>query len=91
MAKILLTAAASAWTVGCSSAGVGASPAAHFDLAEPDAAWDRLAPAPRDLPDWALALAHSLPATTAAQLDLDFVQRTRNPLGPTNVFARPPQ
>jgi alkylhydroperoxidase family enzyme len=34
------------------------------------------------LPSWALALARSLPRTTAALLDLDRLQRTRSPLGP---------
>jgi alkylhydroperoxidase family enzyme len=35
------------------------------------------------LPVWARALARSLPRTTAAMLDLDRIQRTRNPLGPS--------
>jgi alkylhydroperoxidase family enzyme len=34
------------------------------------------------LPNWARALARSLPRTTAAMLDLDRLHRTRSPLGP---------
>jgi alkylhydroperoxidase family enzyme len=36
----------------------------------------------RPLPVWARALARTLPRTTAAMLELDYLQRTRNELGP---------
>jgi alkylhydroperoxidase family enzyme len=36
----------------------------------------------RPLPVWARALARTLPRTTAAMLELDYLQRTRSPLGP---------
>jgi alkylhydroperoxidase family enzyme len=34
------------------------------------------------LPDWALSLAKPLPKTTASMLQLDYVHRAKNPLGP---------
>ena len=34
------------------------------------------------LPGWALTLAKPLPKTTAAMLQLDYVHRAKNPLGP---------
>jgi alkylhydroperoxidase family enzyme len=37
----------------------------------------------RPLPLWARALAGSLPHTTAAMLELDYLHRARSPLGPT--------
>jgi alkylhydroperoxidase family enzyme len=36
----------------------------------------------RDLPNWALTFAKPLPKTTAAMLNLDYVHRAKNPLGP---------
>jgi alkylhydroperoxidase family enzyme len=61
---------------------------ARVPLMDNDAACRRLpvdhaaaAPAPT-LPDWARALAPSLPRTTAAMLDLDYKHRARSPLPP---------
>jgi alkylhydroperoxidase family enzyme len=66
-------------------AGCATAPAARetrFSTLSDDAAWRRMSvDAPR-LPAWARALAATLPATTAAQVNLDYVQRTQNPLGP---------
>lgn len=49
-------------------------------------AWKRLPHAERGagqpLPVWARALASTLPHTTAAMLELDFLHRARSPLGP---------
>lgn len=49
-------------------------------------AWKRLPVAEKGagqpLPTWARALADPLPATTAAMLELDYLQRTSNPLPP---------
>jgi alkylhydroperoxidase family enzyme len=49
-------------------------------------AWRRLPPAEegsgQPLPAWALILAGPLPRTTAALLELDYVQRAKSPLGP---------
>jgi hypothetical protein len=45
-------------------------------------AWERMARPTPALPAWALALVDTLPQTTAAQIDLDNLHRTANPLGP---------
>jgi alkylhydroperoxidase family enzyme len=49
-------------------------------------AWKRLSPAKqgvgRPLPTWARALAGSLPRTTGAMLELDYLHRIRSPLDP---------
>ncbi len=49
-------------------------------------AWKKLPPVEqgsgRPLPNWALALADTLPRTTAALLELDHAQRTKSPLEP---------
>src|SRR5207249_10562936 len=49
-------------------------------------AWRRLPAAMegsgQPLPTWARALAAALPRTTAAMLELDFLQRAKNPLEP---------
>jgi hypothetical protein len=45
-------------------------------------AWERMARPTPPLPAWALALVDTLPQTTAAQIDLDNLHRTANPLGP---------
>jgi alkylhydroperoxidase family enzyme len=51
-----------------------------------DAAWKHLPPALQGkgqrLPNWALALAKTMPYTTAAMLELDYLHRARNPLDP---------
>ncbi|MBX6312234.1 MAG: hypothetical protein IRY99_04845 [Isosphaeraceae bacterium] len=48
--------------------------------------WQRLPPTisggSQRLPNWARLTVRSLPRTTAAMLNLDWLQRTRNPLGP---------
>ncbi len=50
-------------------------------------AWTRLPKPiegePASLPAWARALVESMPRTTAAMLELDFIQRRRSPLPPT--------
>jgi alkylhydroperoxidase family enzyme len=46
-------------------------------------AWDRLPPRKNpQLPEWARVLAGPLPKTTAKMLELDYLQREKNPLGP---------
>ena len=55
---------------------------ARFETLPDETAWSRMSRGAPPLPVWARALADALPATTAMQLNLDFVQRTRNPLGP---------
>lgn len=69
--------------------GVSAHPAragTRVPLATVAEAWRALPETERGggqpLPNWALALATSLPRTTAAMLDLDRIHRTRSPLGP---------
>ncbi len=55
-------------------------------LPEDADAWKRLPAAEKGghqpLPSWARALAGSLPRTTAAMLELDYLQRAHNPLDP---------
>jgi alkylhydroperoxidase family enzyme len=50
-------------------------------LNDPEA-WKHLPPAEQPLPVWARVLAPSLPRTTAAMLELDYLQRARSPLDP---------
>ena len=57
-----------------------------FPILSDEECWRKL-PRPRKgggqpLPSWARATAGAMPRTTAAMLHLDFVHRTRNPLGP---------
>lgn len=75
------TACAGGPSSGLASQGEIAT-ATWFGDADPVAAWSSMElPRPR-IPAWAAGLAPSLPATTAAHINLDFVQRTQNPLGP---------
>ena len=55
---------------------------ARFETLSDGDALGRMAAASPRLPIWARAYADSLPATTALQMNLEFIQRTRNPLGP---------
>jgi len=48
---------------------------------EEEAAWSRLPHANPELPSWAKILAGPLPKTTARMLELDYIQREKNPLG----------
>jgi alkylhydroperoxidase family enzyme len=57
-----------------------------FPLPSDEECWRKLPTAEKGggqpLPSWARATAGALPRTTAAMLQLDFLHRTRNPLGP---------
>jgi alkylhydroperoxidase family enzyme len=57
-----------------------------FPLLSDEEAWRKLPPTEsgggQALPSWARAMAGAMPRTTAAMLRLDFLHRTRNPLGP---------
>lgn len=58
-------------------------PKAPFPALPDSDAWANLPPPkPPVLPEWARTLAGPLPKTTAKMLELDYVQRARNPLGP---------
>src|SRR5438132_1061004 len=57
------------------------SPSPRFPLLENEEALKKLPGAEGRLPAWALALVDSLPRTTAAMLELDYLQRAKNPLG----------
>jgi alkylhydroperoxidase family enzyme len=63
---------------------MAAGPAAGLPILGDSEAWDRLPPAEEGdgapLPVWARALADSLPRTTAAMLELDWLQRADSPL-----------
>jgi alkylhydroperoxidase family enzyme len=57
-----------------------------FPILSDDECWRKLSTTDKgkvqSLPSWARATAGAMPSTTAAMLHLDFVHRTRNPLGP---------
>jgi alkylhydroperoxidase family enzyme len=61
-------------------------PSARVPLLEEQEVWKHLPPAEKGagqpLPVWARALAASLPRTTAALLELDYLHRARSPLDP---------
>jgi hypothetical protein len=61
---------------------IAESPSLRFEPLSNDAAWGRFSRETPPLPLWARMLAESLPRTAALQLDLDHLQRTKNPLGP---------
>ena len=57
-----------------------------FPVSSDEECWRKLPPAEKGggqaLPTWARAMAGAMPRTTAAMLRLDYLHRTRNPLGP---------
>jgi alkylhydroperoxidase family enzyme len=57
-----------------------------FPLSSDEECWRKLPPTEKGggqaLPSWARAMAGAMPRTTAAMLRLDYLHRTRNPLGP---------
>jgi alkylhydroperoxidase family enzyme len=60
-----------------------AQPAApRFPAAGDEESWQQIRGTSPALPAWARALAEPLPRTTGAMLYLDYVHRTKNPLGP---------
>jgi alkylhydroperoxidase family enzyme len=67
-------------------AGAKKRTSARFPVADDAAAWAVLPAAEvgagQPLPSWARILAPAMPRTTAAVLELDYVQRTRSPLDP---------
>jgi alkylhydroperoxidase family enzyme len=60
--------------------------ASVFPLPSTEECWRKLPPTVKGggqtLPSWARAMASAMPGTTAAMLRLDYLHRTRNPLGP---------
>jgi alkylhydroperoxidase family enzyme len=61
---------------------LGARAEPHFPALSDAETWQRLPREEPPLPAWARVLVGSLPKTTAAMLQLDYVQREKNPLGP---------
>ncbi len=61
---------------------IGAPLEARFAPLSDQETWGHFTRDTPPLPVWARTLADSLPGTTALQLDLDALHRTRNPLGP---------
>lgn len=59
-----------------------AKPEKPFPLFENDAAWSVLPRENPPLPPWARVLVGPLPKATAKMLELDYLQRAKNPLGP---------
>jgi hypothetical protein len=69
-------------TVSAASAQPDPSPKTPFPTLPADTAWGKLPPPKQPvLPEWARALIGPLPKTTAKMLELDYVQRAKNPLG----------
>lgn len=64
-----------------SAQGADAVPARFSQLTH-DEAWQLLPQEQPALPSWALTLMRTLPRTTAAMLELDYLHRAQNPLGP---------
>jgi alkylhydroperoxidase family enzyme len=54
----------------------------RFDAADQTRAWQRIPQERPSLPVWACVLVDPLPKATAALLELDYLHRVRNPLGP---------
>lgn len=54
----------------------------RFPLVPLQDAWTMLPRINPPLPEWALALVESLPKTTGSMLELDYLHRVQNPLGP---------
>src|SRR5689334_23142659 len=54
----------------------------RFTALESGQAWEKVPRAAAPLPLWARIQMESLPGTTALQVDLDYLHRKRNPLGP---------
>lgn len=80
---------ASAITTMIVAGWVGSAPAQgeppappRFPAAANDEAWTLLPRENPPLPAWARALVQPLPRTTGAMLELDYVHRAQNPLGP---------
>lgn len=70
-------------TAGCASGAATELGVPHrFTAQDNDTALAAMARVPPRLPLWARIQAESLPGTTALQVDLDFLHRKRNPLGP---------
>ncbi len=60
-----------------------AAPKAPFPVLPDGDAWDKLPPPKKPaLPEWARTLAGPMPKTTAKLLELDYLHRAKNPLGP---------
>jgi alkylhydroperoxidase family enzyme len=75
---VLILSAVLAWPAAAGPVG----PPALFPAADNDDAWAKL---PRDnppLPAWARVLVGPLPKTVAKMLELDYLHREKNPLGP---------
>ena len=53
----------------------------RFEMLDNESAWQRLDAAQPALPMWARALVRTVPRTTAAMLDLDYLHRAENPVG----------
>src|SRR5579871_5467110 len=58
------------------------APAPRFPAAGNDEAWKMLPREQPPLPAWARVLVRTLPKTTGAMLELDYLHRAGNPLGP---------
>lgn len=57
------------------------TPASRFEVMDHAQAWQTLDAAQPALPMWARALVRTVPRTTVAMLDLDYLHRAENPVG----------
>lgn len=82
-AKTAWLAAAPCWMLATTLLAAEGDPkqATRFEILDHDQAWQKLAPAQPTLPMWARALVRTIPRTTAAMLDLDYLHRAENPAG----------
>jgi len=85
MPKLVFMVVAGLWLAGFASpltAQDAVAEPARFSQLTHDEAWQLLPPQQPALPSWALTLMRPLPRTTAAMLELDYLHRAQNPLGP---------
>lgn len=78
--SLLLVAAASDGELASARASPPSPP--RFPAADSVEAWKQLPREEPALPAWALVLVRPLPRTTGAMLELDYLHRAHNPLGP---------
>src|SRR5205823_12362687 len=79
---VMPVAAILALVLGAHQAAAALPPPGRFPAADNDDAWARLPRENPPLPPWARVLVGPLPKTTARMLELDYLHREKNPLGP---------
>lgn len=82
-AKTAWLAAVPCWILAASllAAEGDPTPTSQFEILDNAQAWQRFDAAQPALPMWARSLVRTVPRTTAAMLDLDYLHRAENPAG----------